>query len=223
MPLCTGSHHEFGTAGSLLHALRDATWDLVVLGWNLGDIKGRDMLRLARETVAALPPVVFLTAHDAPEDIVAALDEGAIDYILAPISAAVLRARLDAILRLITRERASSRPPVRVGDSSTICFGNYVFHRRDHYVDIRGRRIVLRPKEYALAMLLFENIGTPVPREYLHEALWGTLENFPSRALDTHVSRLRAKLSLAEDNGFKIKPIHRYGYRMDSYTTPFFA
>ncbi|CAB3804272.1 hypothetical protein LMG28614_05994 [Paraburkholderia ultramafica] len=210
-------YQEFRTVTSLFRALKDSEWDLIVAGWNLRDIEGRDFLRWIRATFPTPPSIVFLTAHNASEDIVAALDCGAIDYILTPIPTPVLQARLNAILRLVASSSKRATQTVPVDDHhSTMRFGQYVLHRRHHYVDIRDKRIMLRPKEYALALLLFQNVGRPITREHLHEALWGTLENFPTRTLDTHLSRLRAKLQLMQCNGFEIKQIRGVGYRMDS-------
>lgn len=210
------SYQEFRTAASLFRALKASDWDLAVVGWDLPDIRGADMLRWARATFPVLPPIVFLTRHAEPADIIFALDNGAVEYILAPVSASVLRARLDAILRITTAvDKPSDQALGRESPQHDVQFGQYIFHRRHHYVDIREKRINLRPKEYILALLLFRNIGMAVSRELLHEAIWGTLENFPTRALDAHICRLRVQLQLVQENGFEIRQIRGVGYRMD--------
>lgn len=214
LPPGTECHKEFRTVGSLCRALRNSEWDLIVVGWNLHDVQGSDLLRTVLASFPTRPAVVFLTAHDTPEDIVEVLNGGATDYILAPISAAVLQARLAAIFRLVGPKVERQPATVPTDEHSRVHFGEYVFHRRHHYVDIRGKRIALRPKEYILAQLLFQNIGTAITREQLHWALWGNMESFPSRTLDTHLSRLRTKLQLGRDSGLEIKQIRRIGYRL---------
>ncbi|CAE6767563.1 Sensory transduction protein regX3 [Paraburkholderia aspalathi] len=211
-------HYQFFmTPASLFRALKEFHWDLVIVGWNFRDLRGSDLMRWFRATFPELPRIIFVTKNQEAESIIGALDGGAIDYIFAPIPSAVLRARLDAISR-----RFQLQTPQKVGPSasespqSTLQFGLYVFHQRHHFVDIRDKRIVLRPKEYALALLLFKNRGRAISREVLHEALWGNLDNFPTRTLDTHLSRLRAKLNIVKDNGFEIKQIRGVGYRMDA-------
>ncbi|MFL9903859.1 response regulator transcription factor [Paraburkholderia fungorum] len=220
LPSSADDHREFKTASSLFRGLKESRWNLVVAGWDLPDVKGDDLLRWMRATFSDSPPVVFLTSHDAAVDIVNSLEQGAVDYILAPVEPLVLRARLGAILRLLS---SAHDGPVREGEEDryqdtppTVRFGRYVFHQRHHYVDIQGEKVMLRPKEYALAMLLFENIGKTLSRESIHMKLWETMDNFPTRTLDTHLSRLRAKLKLVGGNGFDISQIRGVGYRLES-------
>ncbi|WP_169708786.1 response regulator transcription factor [Trinickia terrae] len=92
---------ELYAAAPLFRALRASAWDLAIVGWHLGDVDGRDLLRWMRATFPVLPPVVFFTAHNTADDIVFALENGALDYIVGPIPVMVLRARLKAIARRI--------------------------------------------------------------------------------------------------------------------------
>ncbi|MCI0146688.1 response regulator transcription factor [Paraburkholderia sediminicola] len=211
-------HYQFFmTPASLFRALKEFHWDLVIVGWNFRDLQGLDLMRWFRATFPELPKIIVVTKNQEAESIIGALDGGAIDYIFAPIPSPVLRARLDAISRCLQLQTLQKLgPSVSESPQSTLQFGLYVFHRRHHFVDIRDKRIVLRPKEYVLALLLFQNLGRAISREVLHEALWGNLDNFPTRTLDTHLSRLRAKLNIVKDNGFEIKQIRGVGYRMDA-------
>jgi DNA-binding winged helix-turn-helix (wHTH) protein len=70
-------------------------------------------------------------------------------------------------------------------------------------------------KEFNLALLFFRNIGRPLSRAYIHEAIWVRETAVPSRTMDTHVSRVRNKLQLRPENGFRLVPVYSYGYRLE--------
>ena len=59
-----------------------------------------------------------------------------------------------------------------------------------------GSVIDVTHKEFYLALLFFRNIGRPLSRAYIHEAVWIRETAVPSRTMDTHVSRVRNKLQL---------------------------
>lgn len=71
IPPGTEYHKEFRTAGSLFRALRNSEWDLIVVGWNLRDMQGSDLLRTFRASFPARPAVVFLTCQDNPQEMTA--------------------------------------------------------------------------------------------------------------------------------------------------------
>jgi DNA-binding response OmpR family regulator len=75
---------------------------------------------------------------------------------------------------------------------------------------------MLRPKEYMLAQALFQNLGRPLTRSFLHKAAWGgETGQMTSRAFDTHLARLRAKLKLVKNNRFEVRSVRDVGYRLD--------
>ena len=64
-------------------------------------------------------------------------------------------------------------------------------------------------------MFLFQNLGRLLSRGHILEAGWGRAIDVPSRTMDTHVSRIRTKLNLRPENGFKLTPVYNYGYRLE--------
>jgi len=70
-------------------------------------------------------------------------------------------------------------------------------------------------KEFALALLFFRNMGRPLSRAYIHEAVWQRDTALPSRTMDTHVSRVRNKLQLKPEHGYRLVPVYSYGYRLE--------
>ena len=70
-------------------------------------------------------------------------------------------------------------------------------------------------ESYALALLLFRNLHRALSRTYILETVWGNEPNLNSRSLDMHVSRIRNKLELRPEQGFRLTPIYSYGYRLE--------
>jgi two-component system phosphate regulon response regulator PhoB len=96
-----GLHVECATsAEEALERIRARSYDLVMLDWNLPGMTGIELCRLMRKDSALLAlPVLFLSAHAAPQDVVEAFASGADDYVVKPFRAPELGARIFALLR----------------------------------------------------------------------------------------------------------------------------
>jgi len=117
-----------------------------------------------------------------------------------------LIARVQALLR-------RSYPHQHMPES--LEFGQYIFETRSARLTISGNLIELTQKEFDLALLLFRHLGRPLSRAYILEEVWSRDVEIPSRTLDTHISRVRNKLQLRPENGFKLVPVYSYGYRLE--------
>jgi DNA-binding response OmpR family regulator len=117
-----------------------------------------------------------------------------------------LLARLHALLR-----RAY---PDQTGD--VLVSGDYVFDQKAKTLTIKGELVELKHREYELAYLLFSRLGELLSRKYLQESVWGGQADAVSRTLDTHVSRLRVKLDLRPENGYRLSSVYSLGYRLES-------
>jgi DNA-binding response OmpR family regulator len=159
-----------------------------------------------RENCPTLRPCCFLTTSSGEDDIVAGLDAGADDYMIKPLRRGELVARVQALLR-----RAY---PAQNG-AEQLQFGQYLFETRPGRLLMEGTVLDVTQKEFALALLFFRNIGRPLSRAYIHEAVWVKESAVPSRTMDTHVSRVRNKLALKPENGYRLVPVYSYGYRLE--------
>jgi DNA-binding response OmpR family regulator len=66
-----------------------------------------------------------------------------------------------------------------------------------------------------LAVLLLRNLGKPLSRGHIREAVWGRDSEIPSRTMDTHVSRVRTKLGLRPESDYLLAPVYSFGYRLE--------
>jgi two-component system OmpR family response regulator len=162
--------------------LDEVAYDAVVLdlmvpkrsGWSLL----QDLRRSGRRT-----PVLILTALDAVEDRVKALDLGADDYLPKPFAIAELVARLRALVR-----RAGGNPsPILVVGDITIDRAARMVYRDKKPIDLTAR-------EYSILELMVRNRGTLVTRSAICEHIYSESSDVFSNVIDVHVAALRRKL-----------------------------
>jgi len=198
--------HGFQTGRDLLAHVRKDSYDMLILDWQVGDMDGADVVRKAREKLPENAPVVFMTTSSGEDDIVAGLAAGAADYMVKPLRRSEMVARVQAQLR---------RAYPSQNGAEQLQFGQYVFETRPGRLLMDGQVLDVTHKEFYLALLFFRNIGRPLSRAYIHESVWIRETEVPSRTMDTHVSRVRNKLQLKPENGFRLVPVYSYGYRLE--------
>lgn len=186
-----------------LAAARDATavgsFDLVLLDRSLPDGDGLSLLPSLRADSPGIQ-VIVLSARNGIDDRVAGLDGGADDYLTKPF----------AIDELLARIRAVRRRPVELAGAQ-IRAGSLVFDLAHEEVDVAGVRIDLPRRELRVLAALIKRRGRTVQREALENAVFGFDEEIQSNTLDSHVSRLRRRLSAA-GAGIEIHAIRGVGY-----------
>jgi two-component system, OmpR family, copper resistance phosphate regulon response regulator CusR len=180
--------HDGNAAGDHADA---ADYDAVVLDLMLPGRSGLQVLRDIRARKAALP-VLILTAKDSVDARVTGLDGGADDYMGKPFALAELSARLRALLR-------RGQP-----HETTLHVGDLEMDTVRRAVRRAGRRIDLKPKEYALLEFLMRNSDRPVTRSLIIEHVWDIHFDSVSNVVEVHVNALRGKI----DRGFPAALIH---------------
>ena len=199
---------SFANGRELITALQRETFDLLVVDWNMPEQSGIEVIFWARKNLVPCPPIIVMTSRSDSADIVAALEAGADDYIVKPENAAVFVARVKSALRRATPQSATERFK---------SYGPFEFDRSSNSVQLHGRTIALTPKEFALAELFMQNGHRPLSRGYILQAVWNSVADLPTRTLDMHVSRVRAKLALNPENGFRLQTVFGYGYRFEQF------
>jgi len=171
--------------------------DLIVLDVMLPDIDGFEVCRRLRAQANDVP-VIFLTARDTTSDTVTGLALGGDDYITKPFSVEALVARVRAVLRRATRQRAAqgSRDGTGAGhdDTAILRAGDLELDEETWTVRRAGVPIELSPTEFRLLAYLMRNQGLMLTRRQLLENVWGWEYAGQSQVLETYVSYLRRKL-----------------------------
>lgn len=198
--------HVFTYGKELTRALARESFDLFVFDWELPDISGAEVLAWVRQNVRDHAPVIFTTARDRDEDIAAMLRAGADDYLVKPLRKNELLARIEAVLR---RTR-NQKPQDDVFD-----IGEFRVNVEARTIAKQGRVVELTQKDFDLAVFLFRNLGRLLSRGHILENVWGRSPNLNTRTVDTHVSRLRSKLGLVPENGWRLVAIYQHGYRLE--------
>lgn len=197
---------SFQTGQSFISAVQHRSYDLLILDWQIPDMTGIDVLRSVRAQLHWPIPVVFLTQRDSEQDIVQALDAGADDYLSKPARPAELLARIKALARRIHPEN----------DKELLNFGPFRIDTQKRTISLHGEVLTLTDKDFDLSLFLFQNQGRLLTREMLLERVWGVTRDINTRTVDTHMSRLRRRLGLNPENGFRIKTIYQRGYRLEA-------
>ncbi|AZG12895.1 MULTISPECIES: response regulator transcription factor [Cupriavidus] len=207
----TGAGHEcvtFADGRRMLLTLRKVAFDLLLLEWDAPHVSGLEVHNWARAHLDPRLPVMFVARRNGEAEIAAALAAGADDYMAKPIRAVELSARIHALLRRVY-------PDTRQRDDDRLGWGRYTFDLVTRQTARNGVTVPLTPKEFDLALLMFRNANRVVPREHMVTAVWGREFSPMSRTIDTHISRVRNKLGLWDENGVRVVPVYTHGYRLE--------
>ncbi|MFI6409335.1 response regulator transcription factor [Streptomyces sp. NPDC050548] len=157
--------------------------DVVLLDLGLPDLDGVEVCRRLRSRSRAA--IIVVTARGEEADRVAALDEGADDYLVKPFGLAELLARIRAVLRR-----------VRPSDSELLRHGPLAVDPRTRKVTVDGREVALTPKEFDILECLAADPGRVVTRQEVLERAWDAHWYGPTKVLDVHIAALRRKLGV---------------------------
>jgi DNA-binding response OmpR family regulator len=201
--------HPFENTKELIAHLRSDVYDMLIIHWDSPDAGGEKAVHWARENLAPELPILFIASIAEEDDIIAGLAAGANDYIIKPLRRGEMIARAQALLRRAYPARSSE---------NRIAFGTYIFDTRTTRISMNGNPVELTQKEFDLALLFFRNPGRPLSRAYILDAVWARELQVSSRTMDTHVSRIRSKLHLRPEHGYRLAPVYSYGYRLEKIT-----
>ncbi len=162
--------------------LEGPPYDLIVLDVMLPGRDGFAVLKTVRDR-RIQTPVLLLTARDSVSDRVAGLDLGADDYLTKPFAFEEFLARVRALLRRGTQQRA---PVLRLADLT--------LDPATREVARGGRRISLTAREYALLEYFLRNVGRVLTRPMIAEHVWGLDFDAESNIIDVYVGYLRRKI-----------------------------
>ena len=197
---------EFHTGDALQRSLRRESYDLVVIDERLADMPSADLIDWMRGAAPSSPSVIMLTRQQCFGNHATA-QHPVDDCVQTPDRVDSINEHVDAVLR----KRFAQ---VEAAGSSEV-YGTYAFDTIKRSVTINGAAVPATAKEFALAQLFFRNLGRPLSRAHLMEAVWGRLLDQGSRTLDAHVSQIRNHLRLMPENGLRLGAIYGFGYKLD--------
>lgn len=198
--------HTFDNADAFVRELRHESYDLLIMDWELPKSSGIELLTWVRNELELDTPVIFITHRDSEADIVEALEKGADDYLAKPVSKQVTLARVKALAR------RHSGHGVR---KDILEINGLTLDKQTKHVMLAGELIETTEKEFQLAWMLLTNVGRLLSRDHLLETIWGFGPELMTRTVDTHISRLRRKLKLMPENGWRLKAVYHQGYRLE--------
>lgn len=179
--------------------------DVVVLDLMLPGMSGLDVCRRIRDRDQV--PIIMVTAKGDDVDVVVGLEAGADDYVVKPVRARVLDARIRAVLR---RQDPSVSNTARPRPES---HGDLVVDRAGLVVTHRGERVTLAPSELRLLLTLSASPGQVFSRQQLLELVWEHSYYGDIRLVDACVKRLRGKLGEPAGRPRYIQTVRGFGYR----------
>jgi two-component system OmpR family response regulator len=170
-----------------LYLATSQTYDALIVDRMIPEVDGLTIVKTLRASANRVP-VLFLTTMASIDDRVEGLEAGGDDYLVKPFAFAELLARLGALLR---------RPPIN--DVKTeLVVSDLKMNLLKREVTRAGKRIELQPQEFKLLEYLLRNQGRVVTRTMLLENVWEFHFDPQTSVVETHISRLRAKV----DRGF---------------------
>ncbi len=171
--------------------------DVALLDINLPDKDGQYLIEKLKEKDIR---VIVTTVKNEEDFIIAALDQGADDYLTKPFSLAILRARIDAVLRTLP-----------ISQDKIISYKDIKIDLNESKVYFKGENIDLTPLEYEILLLFIKNPHRVYTRSQLLEMFWEDRDKFVNdNTLTSTIKRIREKLDREI-----ITTVRGIGYRMD--------
>ncbi len=173
---------------------------LIILDVMMPRMDGKETCKEIRKLSKV--PIIMLTAKAEEQDELKGFEIGADEYIAKPFSPKILVARVEALLR-----RAN-----KLVSGDVVNSGIIEFNKAAHTVKVAGNNVDLSHKEFELLEYFIENEGIALSREKILNSVWDYDYYGDARTVDTHVKKLRSKLS---DAGDYIKTIWGTGYKYE--------
>lgn len=179
--------------------------DLVILDGMLPGMDGFDVCKTVRSQYSN--PIIMLTARDEEIDEVLGIEAGADDYLIKPVRARALLARIQSLLK---KNQAVSSDEE---NCERLQFDSLIIDKQARVVSLAGEKLKISSNEFDVLWLLAQKSGSVVSREELVQELRGFGYDGHDRSIDLRISRLRKKLKDDPSEPYRIKTIWGKGYQ----------
>ncbi len=181
-------------------------FDLILLDLMLPGMDGFSICRRLREETDV--PILLVTARREDIDKIRRLGLGADDYIEKPFSPSVLVARVKAHLAQYARLTGSRK------QRAQLQVGGIQLNTQTRRVQVDGREVELKNKEYALLLFLMLHLDVVSSREELYEQIWGLDAMGDNATVAVHINRIREKIEKDPAKPQYIQTVWGAGYRL---------
>ncbi len=185
-----------------LDAVRQRSYDVVILDDGLPDGSGIDLLRRWRQE-GCNEPILVLSARDGIDDCVKGLDAGADGYVTKPFVLDELIARVHSLLR----RHEANRQTLFEHRGLKLDVTGHTVHLGEHLLELTSR-------EYALLEVFIQNPGRILSRNLICERIWESNHGADANLLDVYMSRLRSKLQRSSGQSF-FRTVRGIGYQLE--------
>lgn len=188
----------------LFRAMRTTAFDAVVIDAKNNSMLVDALLSWQNCNGAAAVPIIVLTPASNWAAMLRWINAGATD-VANRFDLQQVRLRAHIALRRHAPDR----------QEDVVSCGGYVLRRHEGTLTIDGEPISLTPREFAMAWLLFSNVGKFLSRAQIASSVWGACEDIAGRSIEQHIYKLRKKLRLSGQGAANLKTVYALGYRLD--------
>jgi len=188
-----------------LEKIRRVSSDIILLDIVMPKVDGLMVCREIRKESTV--PIIMISAKTDEFDMLLGLELGADDYIKKPLSTREVAARMKCLLRRVHEMKGPST-------FTHLVIGNLEIDMNAFTIKVGGKTLPSTPKEIEIMWMLASNPGMVFSREHLLQSIWGYDYMGDTRAVDSHIKRIRAKFC-HEENGWDIKTVWGVGYRFE--------
>lgn len=193
---------DFDCAQALACAMQVEPHDAIVVAFNDPFQDPREVVQLLRTAGAQAVPMLLLLQPEHLGRCAVLFEDPGISFALMPCDTEELVVR---VARAVDVVKAAVHCP--------LSFGRYRFIPQTHTAIVDGALVRLSPKEFGLALYLFRHIDHFQHREAIFDAVWGHRpDRAKARTMDMHITNLRRKLGLCQENGLKLSSARCFGY-----------
>ena len=196
--------HYVDSGEKALEYLKNNVVKIVILDIMLPGIDGFTVWNLIRKELNT--PIIIISAKINKEDKINGLTLGADDYIEKPIDIDILSAKITALMRRNYELKVKS---------TIINSGGITINKEANEVYLNNRLITMTSKEFELLLLLVENPGKTLSKDYLFNSIWGIDSYSENQTLTVHIKMLRDKIEENPKKPKRIQTIWGVGYKYE--------
>ena len=198
------SVHHVTSGEEAMDYLQGRQVKVLLLDIMLPGMDGFAVCRAVRETGNV--PILILSARGEKADKLNGFGLGADDYMEKPIDPEVLAVKVKALIQ---------RTDDKEAPGSRLISGGITIDRDARQVFLYGQLVELNVKEYELLLLLAENAGRTLHKDFLFNQVWGADSFSENQTLTVHIKRLRSKIEAEPKNPQRIRTVWGVGYRYE--------